>query len=208
MLAQLLQDSVMSLRRPTVKTFQSIAHDNWHWSFVYLAIGGVLSALLNVISSYFEFHLEQQSLEPSQNYILELFVNNMHNPIFIFLVGIGNFLFVLLIWILLPYGLGRVLGGSKSSRKFVYTSALYITPMGVLYSLIGLFLIRLNPSLATIPFLAFAVFGNYLVFVNLQAVMNLPKEKAFLVLLIPVVIAAILFCCSLSIAVITNIFSS
>jgi hypothetical protein len=193
-----------------VKTFQAIALDNWGWAFIYLAIGTVLTTLITIINNFIQApSREQQSIEFTQRLGPSVFTSllkNIQNPFFTLAIGIFGFCFIILIWILLPYGLGRAFGGSKSFGNFAYNSALFITPISVLDSLLALALSGLLGGLFLILSLSLDAFRFYLVYVNLQAAMGLSKGKAVLVVLIPVILASLLFC-SLIIFLVAATFS-
>src|ERR1041384_1833190 len=118
MFKQLPQNSLTVLRRPTVDTFQEIKNDNWQWAFIYLAIGQVIAILIGMITNILQAPArEQQRLELMQRFGSSSFtalLSNMKNPLFTLATGIFGIFLVVLLWIFLPYWLGRVFGGSKS----------------------------------------------------------------------------------------------
>ena len=98
---QLLQNSLLVLRRPTVKTFQEVNVDNWQWAFIYLAIGQVVAILVGTITNILQAPArEQHRLELMRRFGSSSFtalLNNMQNLLFTLAAGVfGIFLVVLL----------------------------------------------------------------------------------------------------------------
>lgn len=198
MLKQLLQNSLTVLRRPTVKTFQEVNVDNWQWAFLYLATGTALATLITLVTNVLQAPArEQQRLELLQRFGSSGFtalLSNMQNPFFTLATGFFSFFFVALLWILLPYWLGRAFGCSKSFGNFAYNNSLFITPITVLDSLLALTLSGLVGGLFLFLSLSLDAIRFYLVYVNLQATLGLSKGKSALVTFIPIMLAVILFC--------------
>jgi Yip1 domain len=202
MLKQLLQNSDAILRRPTVTSFQQINVDNWRWSFIYLAIGTVLTILINtardlLFAPAIAPALEQQNLELTKSlgsgYLASLLAN-MLNPSYAWLIGILNLFLGIVFLILLPYWLGQAFGGPAGFGNFAYHSSLFIAPLAVLDSVIGISLGKQFGGLAMLLSLSLYVFCFYLVYVNLRATMGLSKAKSALVAFIPILIAGFLLC--------------
>ncbi len=198
MFKQLLQNSLVVLRRPTVKTFQEVNVDNWQWAFIYLAIGQVVALLIGMITNILQAPAhEQQSLELMQRFGssgLTSLLTNMQNPFFTLATGIFGIFLVVLLWVFLPYWLGLAFGGSKSFGNFAYNNSLFITPITILNSLLALTLSGLVGGLFLFLSLSLDAIRFYFVYVNLQAVMGLSKGKSALVIFIPVMLSAFLFC--------------
>jgi len=195
---QLLQNSLIVLRRPTVKTFQEVNVDNWQWAFIYLAIGQVVAMLLAMITNTLQApDREQQWLELMQRFGSSSFtslLSNMQNPLFTLATGIFGIFWIVLLWIFLPYWLGRAFGGSKSFGYFAYNNSLFITPITILDSLLALTLSGLVGGLFLFLSLSLDAIRFYFVYVNLQATMGLSKGKSVLVILIPVILAVVFSC--------------
>lgn len=198
MLKQLLQNSLTVLRRPTVKTFQEVNVDNWQWASLYLATGTALATLITLVTNVVQAPArEQQRLELLQRFGSSGFtalLSNMQNPFFTLATGFFSFFFIVLLWILMPYWLGRAFGGSKSFGNFAYNNSLFITPITVLDSLLALTLSGLVGGLFLFLSLSLDAIRFYLVYVNLQAALRLSKGKSALVIFIPIMLAVILFC--------------
>jgi len=198
MFKQLLQHSLLVLRRPTVKTFREVNVDNWQWAFVYLAIGQVVAILIGMITNILQAPArEQQRLALMQRFGSSSFtslLSNMQNPLFTLATGIFGIFLVVLLWVFLPYWLGLAFGGSKSFGNFAYNNALFITPITILDSLLALTLSGLVGGLFLFLSLSLDAIRFYFVYVNLQATMGLSKGKSVLVILIPVILAVVLFC--------------
>ena len=198
MFKQLLQNSLRVLRRPTVNTFQEIKSDSWQWALIYLAIGQVVAILIGMITNVLQAPArEQQRLELMQRFGQSNFtslLSNMQNPLFTLVTGFLGIFLVIFLWVFLPYWLGLAFGGSKSFGSFAYNSSLFITPITILDSLLALTLSGLVGGLFLVLSLSLDAIRFYFVYVNLQATMGLSKGKSALVILIPVILAVILFC--------------
>ena len=198
MFKQLFQNSLTVLRRPTVQTFQDVKVDNWRWAFIYLAIGQVVAILIGMITSILQAPArEQQRLELMQRFGESNFtslLSNMQNPLFTLVTGFFGILLVVFLWVYLPYWLGLAFGGSKSFGSFAYNNSLFITPITILDSLLALTLSGLVGGLFLVISLSLDAIRFYFVYVNLQATMGLSKGKSVLVILIPVILAIVLFC--------------
>lgn len=198
MFKQLFQNSLTVLRRPTVQTFQDVKVDNWRWAFIYLAIGQVVAILIGMITSRLQAPArEQQRLELMQRFGQSNFtslLSNMQNPLFTLVTGFFGILLVVFLWVYLPYWLGLAFGGSKSFGSFAYNNSLFITPITILDSLLALTLSGLVGGLFLVISLSLDAIRFYFVYVNLQATMGLSKGKSVLVILIPVILAVVLFC--------------
>lgn len=198
MFKQLMQDSWKVLRRPRITTFQEINIDSWQWGFLYLAIGQVIALLIAMITNVIQAPArEQQRLELLQRFSssgLPSLFDKMQNPLFTLATGLFGIFLVILLWILLPYWLGRAFGGSPSFGQFAYRNALFITPLTVLDSLFALTISGVANTLFLFLSLSLDAIRFYFVYVSLQATMGLSKGKSALVILIPVALGLILFC--------------
>jgi len=195
---QILQNSLLVLRRPSIKTFQEVNVDNWQWGFIYLVIGQIVAILIGMITSIVQAPArEQQRLELIQRLgqsNLTSLLNNMQNPLFTLVTGFFGIFLVIFLWVLLPYWLGLAFGGSKSFGSFAYNNSLFITPITILDSLLALTLSTLVGGLFVFLSLSLDAIRFYFVYVSLQATMGLSKGKSVIVILIPVILAIILFC--------------
>ena len=198
MFKQILQDSLRVLQRPSVKTFQDVNVDNWRWAFIYLAVGQVVAILIGTITNTLQAPArEQQRLELMQRFGQSNFTSlltSMQNPLFTLVTGFFGIFLVVFLWIFLPYWLGLAFGGSKSFGSFAYKNSLFITPLTILDSLLALTLSSLFGGLFLFLSLSLDAIRFYFVYVNLQATMGLSKGKSAIVILIPVVLAVLLFC--------------
>jgi hypothetical protein len=126
--------------------------------------------------------------------IFSSLLSNMQYPLFFIAFDLIGFLLIILFWILLPYWLGRNIGGHCSFSSFAYNSSLFIAPINVISSLVSLVFSGVVGFLYLILSLFLEVFRAYLVYANLQATMKLPKRKSALIALSPIALAIILFC--------------
>lgn len=198
MFKQLLQNSLRVLQRPTVQTFQEVHVDNWRWAIIYLAIGQIVALLIGMITNILQAPArEQQRLELLQRFGQSNFtslLSNMQNPLFTVVTAFFGIFLVVFLWVFLPYWLGLAFGGSRSFGSFAYNNSLFITPITILDSLLALTLSGLVGGLFLVISLSLDAIRFYFVYVNLQATMGLSKGKSALVILIPVILAIVLFC--------------
>jgi MFS family permease len=198
MFKQLMQDSWKVLRRPRVNAFQEINTDSWRWALLYLAIGTGLATIISILTNLLLGPArEQQRLEILERMGPSAFtslMSNMQSPLFTVATAVFGFFMIVLLWVFLPYWLGRVFGGSASFGQFIYRDSLFITPLTILDGLLALALSSWASGLFLFLSLSLDAIRFYLVYVNLQATMGLTKGKAALIILIPIVLAVMLFC--------------
>lgn len=198
MFAQLMHNSMAILRQPTKTRFQHVVAANWQLGFVYIAMGEVVATLLNILTRSLQAQArEQQIIDITRQYgqiALVRWLEYAQTPMFTAALGVIGFCSILLLWVLLPYWMGRALGGSKSFGNFAYGNSLFIAPLNIVDGLLGLALGALAPGLYWILFLSLAAFRFYLVGVNLQASMGLPTGKSAVAVLIPAALVVILLC--------------
>jgi len=189
MFKQLLQDSLAVLRRPTLETFQKVKGDSWQWGFVYVAIASVLRVLITLVSYVLATPLRAQLFSALTRGFAANGVTPQlafwQNPVF--RLAVVSFLIPLL-WIFIPYWLGRAFGGPKSFGKFTYNSSLYIAPVSILNTLLSV------RALYLVLFIALNGFSAYLVHINLQATMGMSRGKSALLVLIPILLALLAGC--------------
>jgi hypothetical protein len=197
-LRQLLRDSFTLLRRPTLKTFGAIKTKDWRLGILYAAAGSVVVTLLTMLSNTLQASRRAdlsaqltQRLGPNQ---LATLLNAVQNPVLVLGLGLAGFFTGLLLWMLVPYGLGRAFGGTRSFGSFVYRSALFSTPLRVLDSLLGLTIGGVASGIVLIVSLSLDVFASYLLYLNVRATLKLSGLKSALIGLIPILLALFMIC--------------
>ncbi len=198
MLKNLLKDSFTLLRRPTLKTFGAIRGKDWRLGILYTAMGTVVTILLTMLSNTIQAPRRAvigaqlaQRIGPNQ---LTAVLNNLQNPLVVLAIGLAGFFIVLLLRIVLPYALGRAFGGAKSFGSFAYRSSLFITPVSVIDSLLALILAGVAGGFFLFLSLCLDAFRFYLVYLNVRATLKLSALKSAFVVLIPVLLAVLIFC--------------
>ena len=205
MLQQMLRDSLAILRRPTLSTLQAHSRDDWRRAFLYLTIGIVIATLIQLATTVVQAPLRaQQRLEFGNRFgsgFPTIIYDVLQSPWWTLALGLFGILFAILLWIALPYGLGRAFGGTKAFGHFAYTNALFLAPIGILDALLALILSGRLGGVFLLLSLSLDAFRFYLVYLNLRAAMALSKSKAAIVVLIPVLIIVLLGCVLFVIAV-------
>jgi hypothetical protein len=201
MFQQMLNASRGVLLRPSVATFEEHERNDLGWAAIYIAIGAVVTAILSAIGfalrgpamedalRQFEDQLGGQPLPPG----IEAFAGGagLGATIFTSLLGaiIGFF-----IWTGIVYLLGRAFGGTGAYGELAYDIALFQAPLRVISALISL--VGFGPLACLTGLISFAlsIYGIYLSWLSVQAGMNLPGNKALMVILIPILVIFLLVC--------------
>jgi hypothetical protein len=208
MFQEMLNGSIAVLTRPSVSTFEEHEKNNLGWALIYVAIAaavvGLVSALLAPLQAQTtaaQIEAQLQTLPPEQRAVAEEFLRNFEQTGLINLSGQPNIagavisgVLSTLIWFLIGLGiywlLGRAFGGTGSFGELAYDFALFNVPL----TIVGL-LLNFIPFIGWLLGLALWVYSIVLTYMALQAGMNLPGNKAILVLLIPLLIPILLLGC-------------
>lgn len=196
MLAQILQNSAKVFRQPTVKSFREVNVDNWPWALYYLAIGAVFAGVIILVSYLIQAPAREKQLSEAAQRLSSSnfsFLHVLQNPIFTLTICVVGFFFVNLLWILLPYWMGRALGGSKSFGKFAYNNSLFLTPITILSALLASISSSIGGAYALLS-ISLEAFCFYLVYINHQATSGLSKRKSVFVIAFPIGLYIIPFC--------------
>ncbi|NJM08902.1 YIP1 family protein [Candidatus Gracilibacteria bacterium] len=208
MFQEMLNGSIAVLTRPSVSTFEEHEKNNLGWALIYVSIAAVIVGLISAALAPFQaatiqsqINSQLATLPPEQREVAEEVLRNFEQFGLLSLSGQPNVIGALfssllttLIGFLIGLGiywlLGRAFGGTGSFGELAYDFALFNVPL----TLIGVVL-NFIPLLGALLGLALWVYSIILTYMALQAGMNLPGNKAILVLLIPLLIPLLLFGC-------------
>jgi hypothetical protein len=211
MFQEMLNGSIAVLTRPSVSTFEEHEKNNLGWALIYVAIAaavvGLISAALApfqaqaMAAQFQQIEAQLSTLPPEQQAAAAEFLRNLEQAGLFNTTGQPNIfgalitsLFSTLIWFLIGLGiywlLGRAFGGTGSFGELAYNFALFNVPL----TIVG-FLLNFIPFIGGLIGLLLWGYSIVLTFFALQAGMNLPGNKAILVLLIPLLIPFLLFGC-------------
>jgi hypothetical protein len=162
---------------PSVATFEEHEKNDLQAATIYVAIAAAINGLLTAIGVAI-------SNTPGASFIGAL---------------IGAVVFTLIffyIYMGIVYLLGKAFGGTGNFGELAYDIALFSAPLSVVGSLLGII-----PILGGIAALVLGIYQIYLTYLGIQSGLNLPKDKALIVMVIIfVIIAAIVACFVLVIA--------
>lgn len=203
MFQQMLNSSRAVLLRPSVATFEEFERPELGWATIYIAIGAIISALLGAISFIIQRPFIEQQMRD-----LEQQLGGQPLPPFVttFMGGGGlavtmatsllGTLVIYFIWTGFVYLLGRAFGGTGSFSELAYDISLFWAPVSVISSLISVAGIGPLAYLTGLVSLVLSIYNIYLSYLSIQAGMNLPSNRALIVILIPILVV-VLGCCAL-----------
>lgn len=174
-LQNMFNGSIEVLTKPSVATFEKHERDDLGNALIYVAIGAVISGVLNVVS-FFTNPPELGGQEPS-------LIGNVTFGVLGALIGF-------LIYTGIVYGLGRAFGGTGKFGELTYDISLFSVPFTVATSLVNII-----PFIGWILSLILLGYNLFLTYLGIQAGMNLPKDKALYVIGILLAIGIVLFLC-------------
>jgi hypothetical protein len=203
MFQQMLNSSRAVLLRPSVASFEEHERNDLGWATIYIAIGAIITALLGAISFVIQRpFLEQQMADLEQQLggqPLPPFVTTFMGGgglVVTMAINLLSTLVIYFIWTGFVYLLGRAFGGTGAFGELAYDIALFWAPVSVITSLIGLAGIGPLACLTGLVSLALFIYNIYLSYLSIQAGMNLPSNRALIVILIPILVV-VLGCCGL-----------
>jgi len=196
MLLQMLLDSFAVLRKPSLDSFKTHGKNELTWSVVYLAIGAVVSILVQFIRIPMQqAYLEQQQAQLRQLNANPFFTNlaeATQTPSIILLLGVYGFIYSLAVWIVVPYFIGRVLGGKGLLGQVAYNNSLVNVPLSLLDSLVVFGLTTPVSCVFLMLSLSLDVARLWLTSRGTQAAMGLAKRGDFWKILIAILLAVLL----------------
>jgi hypothetical protein len=113
---------------------------------------------------------------------------------------VGEVLWALIgffIWVGLVYLVGRAFGGTGTFGQLAYDVSLFWVPLAVIRALVSLIAFGPLAVLAGLISLAVGIYNLILTFFGIQAGMNLPPNKAIIIMLLPLIISLVI-CCGLT----------
>jgi hypothetical protein len=171
--------SMAVIRRPSVSTFEEYEKNDLQSATIYIAIAAAINGVLAALSAAIQ-------RTPGVSLIGAL---------------IGGVLFSLIgfyIYMGIVYLLGRAFGGTGNFGELAYDISLFSAPLSVVGSLLNLI-----PFLGPIAAFVLGLYQLYLTYLGIQSGLNLPKNKALMVMVIIFVIfVAIVACIALFFAAI------
>lgn len=203
MFQQMLNGSRAVLLRPSVATFEEYERNDLGWALIYTAIAAVISAILGAIG----FAIRGPAMEQTLRQFEDQLGGQPLPPGFAAFAGGGGLTLTIVtalfgsivgffIWTGIVYLLGRAFGGTGAYGELAYDVALFSAPITVISSLISIAGIGPLACLTGLISLALGIYNIYLTWLSVQSGMNLPGNKALLVILIPILVV-LLLCCGL-----------
>jgi Yip1-like protein len=159
------------IMRPSVATFEEHEKNDLQAATIYVAIAAAINGVLTGIGA-------AMGRTPGTSFIGAL---------------IGGVIFTLIffyIYMGIVYGLGRAFGGTGNFGELAYDISLFVAPLSVVSSLLGLI-----PVLGGIVGLLVSLYSIYLTYLGIQSGMNLPKDKAIIVMVIIFLIGVAIVAC-------------
>jgi len=194
MIFQMFRDSFSVIRKPNIDTFKAHGRNNLLWPFVYFAMGSVISVVFQFIripmqQAYFE-QQQAQLRQLNANPFFTNLASSLQSPAIIIVLGIFSLIFNLVIWIAVPYLVGRLLGGKGSLGQVAYNSALVNVPLSLLDSLVSFGLTTVLSCLFLIISVSIDIARMSLTSIGSQAAMDLNEGKNFWIFVISLFLAA------------------
>ncbi|HEU4327803.1 MAG TPA: Yip1 family protein [Roseiflexaceae bacterium] len=187
MFQRMLQASQAVLLHPSVATFEEYEQDDFGGATVYVLVGAVLSAILGAIA-YAIRGPSQAQLDAAAD------VSTTSSLAAVVGGNIVGALIGFLIYSVFVYALGRAFGGTGTLGQLAYDISLFWAPMAVVRALVDVVAIGPLAILTGIVGVALAIYNFYLTYLGVQSGMNLPSNKAIIIVLIPWMLFVLLVC--------------
>jgi hypothetical protein len=207
MFQQMLNASRAILLHPSVATFEEHERSDLGWALIYTAIAAVISAFLGASRAVvvapaaaqqlndLERQFQDQTGQPLPPFAASLLGNGSVTATIIF--ALFGAIIGFLIYLVIVYLLGLLFGGTGAFGELAYDISLFSAPLTVITGLVSLLGIGPLVCITGLVNLALGIYSLYLTYLGIQAGMNLPGNKALLVILIPIIVV-VLLCCGLS----------
>jgi hypothetical protein len=164
----LINGSIAVLTRPSVQTFEQHERDDLLWAMIYAVAGGAITGVVGAVM-------------------------NIGNGVDVALGQLASGLFGTAIGSLIGWGivwlLGRAFGGTGTFGQLAWGFSLYSTPLAVISGTLGAL-----PAVGWIIAIPASLYGLYLSWLAVQSGMNLPSDKALIVIGILAAIALVIGC--------------
>jgi hypothetical protein len=209
MLQEMFNASLAVLRRPSVSTFEEYERDNAGNAALYVIVGTVIAAILGAIGFFIKRPYIEAQLRQAQAQLEQLGGNPagvqaafqaFSSPTSLLGAVVGEVLWALIgffIWVGLVYLVGRAFGGTGTFGQLAYDVSLFWVPLAVIRALVNLIAFGPLAVLAGLISLAVGIYNLILTFFGIQAGMNLPPNKAIIIMLLPLIISLVI-CCGLT----------
>ena len=167
----MLNSSMAVIRQPSVSTFEEHEKNDLQAATIYIAIAAAINGVLAALSAAIQ-------RTPGVSLIGAL------------IGGVLASLIGFYIYMGFVYLLGRAFGGTGNFGELTYDISLFSAPLSVVGSLLNLI-----PFLGPIAALVLGLYEIYLTYLGIQSGLNLPKNKALLVMVIMFVILLAVVAC-------------
>jgi hypothetical protein len=164
----MLNGSMAVLQRPSVATFEEHEKNDLQAATIYVVIGGLIAGVFGAIGGAMRGGGVGSGL-----------IGNAIGAVVGFYIYLG-----------IVYLLGRAFGGTGNFGELAYDISLFSAPLTAVGSLLGLI-----PVLGGIAALILGIYQIYLTYLGIQSGMNLPKDKAIIVMVIIFLIGLAIVAC-------------
>lgn len=164
----MLNSSMAVLQHPAVATFEEHEKNDLQAATIYVVIGGLLSGVFGAIRA-----------ATQQGNVGTGLIGGAIGALIGFYIYLG-----------LVYVLGRAFGGTGNFGELAYDISLFSAPITAVGSLLGII-----PVLGGIAALVLGIYQIYLTYLGIQSGMNLPKDKAIIVMVIIFLIFVAIVAC-------------
>jgi Yip1-like protein len=164
----MINSSMAVLQHPSVATFEEHEKNDLQAATIYVAIGGLISGLFGALRGAIQHTNVGSGL-----------IGGILGAIIGFYIYLG-----------LVYLLGRAFGGTGNFGELGYDLSLFTAPLTAVSSLLALV-----PVLGGILALLLFLYNIYLTYLGIQSGMNLPRDKAIIVMVIIFLIGAAIVAC-------------
>jgi hypothetical protein len=164
----MINSSMAVLQHPSVETFEAHEKNDLQAATIYVALGGLVSGVFGAIGAAVRHTSVGGGL-----------IGGILGAIIGFYIYLG-----------IVYLLGKAFGGTGNFGELGYDLSLFTAPLTAVSSLLALI-----PVVGGIVALVLAIYNIYLTYLGIQSGMNLPKDKAIIVMVIIFVIGAAIVAC-------------
>lgn len=205
MLLTMIRGSQAVLTRPSVVTFEAHEQRKLGWALLYVLLGATVTAVLGWLTFLIQRPFLEQQAATVAAYFADLEARlGTELPFEIFLTprspgipvvsNLTNTMAGFMVYLVVVYGLGRLLGGSGKFGELAYDIALFWVPIAIAGAVVNLFSFGLFSCLTAPLAMVVSFFGLYLTYLGVQSGLNLSPRRAMVVVLIPMLFYLSLFC--------------
>jgi hypothetical protein len=166
----MFNSSMAVLQRPSVATFEEHEKNDLQAATIYIAVAAAIAGVLAAIGS---------AIRGTGLGIGGALIGGVIGTLIGFYIYMG-----------VVYLLSRAFGGTGNFGELAYDISLFSAPLSVVNAVLGLI-----PVVGPLVGIVVGLYGLYLTYLGIQSGMNLPRDKAILVMVIIfLIIAAIVAC--------------